>query len=120
MTEIPEPCATHVSDWEGDPLSLGAYSYWPRGATETDVSTYASPLAAEDVDDDAEGDEARRKQVATTTSRGADGDGEVGARPEVFFAGEATDMEYQGSVMAAYLSGRRAADELHDATDGGW
>lgn len=37
------------------------------------------------------------------------------AKPPLFFAGEATSKDYPGTVHGAYLSGRRAAEELDDA-----
>jgi monoamine oxidase len=37
------------------------------------------------------------------------------AKPPLFFAGEATNKDYPGTVHGAYLSGRRAAKELDDA-----
>ena len=80
---VPEPDDVHVSSWESDPHSHGAYSFWPVGASEDDVAEFASPLCAS-----------------------------TGDVPRVIFAGEATDAEGQGSVHGAFASGRRAADEL--------
>jgi monoamine oxidase len=37
------------------------------------------------------------------------------AHPPLFFAGEATNKDFPGTVHGAYLSGRRAAKELDDA-----
>lgn len=38
-----------------------------------------------------------------------------GTVPRILFSGEATSVEYEGSMHGAYLSGIRAADDIADA-----
>lgn len=75
---VPEIRTFLHTSWSQDPHARGAYSYWRRGAAETDVDELARSL------EDA----------------------------PLFFAGEATSLEYQGSLVGAMESGRRAAHEV--------
>lgn len=75
---VPELRTFYYTSWSQDPYARGAYSYWRKGATETDVDELARPL------EDA----------------------------PLFFAGEATSVEYQGSLAGAMESGRRVANEV--------
>ncbi|KAJ8603327.1 hypothetical protein CTAYLR_009036 [Chrysophaeum taylorii] len=80
---FPDPVKTIVTRWTQDPHARGAYSYWRRGAEDTDVDTLAQPL------------------------------------DPLFFAGEATSVEYQGSLTGALETGLRVASEVLGSLRGG-
>ena len=42
---VPDPVESLVTDWLGDPWTLGSYSYVPAGATIEDVSRLAKPVS---------------------------------------------------------------------------
>jgi hypothetical protein len=99
---VPEPRRCFVTRWEEDPLSRGAYSFLPRGAGGS-VEQLAAPVKAP------------VRTGGGVHRRGAQEEEEEVEEEEVervFFAGEATDADYQGCVHAAYLSGIRAAQEI--------
>ena len=68
----------HVTRWEEDPFSQGAYSHTPLGALEKHK------------------EELREPEWQHT----------------LYFAGEATISEYEGSVHAAIISGRETAKQI--------
>ncbi len=41
--DVPEPVATTVTRWRGDPWSRGSYSYLPVGASQADLSALGAP-----------------------------------------------------------------------------
>lgn len=90
MVEVVDPAGAMVTQWEKDELIHGAYSFFPRGAEEGDIESLGLPWSC------SVGEEA----------------GDAG--PALFFAGEATNGEYMGSIHAALHSAERAARQVSE------
>ncbi len=107
---VPEPSGVHVTDWGRDLASAGAYSYLRVNGDWHDSEMLAAPIS---LHPDAAGGGAN-------VVDGVDWeDGEVAAsraerlpQPVLWWAGEATQGEYMGTMHAAVLSGQLAAQGI--------
>lgn len=45
IPETPDPIAVHMTDWTGDPLANGSYSYVPVGGTQADMRQLGRPAS---------------------------------------------------------------------------
>ena len=91
----PAPAAHHVTSWDSNPWSRGAYSYLPAGVCGAVIEQGAQTLQASS--------EGWRPANGPITG------------PALHWAGEATDPEAMGSVHAAWSSGLRAAVSIAQA-----
>lgn len=73
----------HVTRWHADEFARGSYSFVAVGSSPRDYDVLARPLAG------------------------------GGSRPNLFFAGEATNRMFPASVHGAFFSGVREAKRIH-------
>lgn len=92
---LPSQKTQLTRSWADEPYQRGSYSFVPVGARDDDIHTAG--------------------RGATLGAPGA-APGTIGSE-RVFFAGEATVPEYEGSMHGAYLSGVRAVDDIVYAFD---
>ncbi|CAG2100453.1 unnamed protein product [Medioppia subpectinata] len=78
-----------ITRWATDPYSYGSYSYIPTGSSVRDIELLSQPIYADPSSD----------------------------KPIMVFAGEATHPSFYSTVHGAFLSGKKAANYLLDATD---
>lgn len=83
------------TSWGNEPYNRGSYSFFPVGARDDDIYNAGIGAAME-----APGEQHEEERGAGSRSA------------RVLFAGEATSVEYEGSMHGGYLSGVRAADDV--------
>lgn len=85
--DIPKPVSVVITGWADEPCQRGSYSFFPLGAQQDDIYMAGQGIASNSAG------------VPESPCR-------------VFLAGEATSVEYEGSMHGAYLSGVRAAEDV--------
>jgi len=99
---VAEPVFWHVTRWDKDPFSMGAYSFWATGMQLKHVTDAARP------EPDCSSD-------VGSSGGGTSGGGTNGAAlapPRLFFCGEHTTIRDAQCVHGACNSGERAARQV--------
>jgi len=110
VDSVPPPSAVHVTDWGRHPASAGAYSYLRVGGEWNDSDMLCEALSMHP----------EHASTANTVAAGVDWEDveAAGARaaalpgPVLWWAGEACQGEYMGTMHAAFLSGRVVAERI--------
>lgn len=109
-TSVPAPSSVHVTDWGRDPASAGAYSYLRVGGEWNDSDMLCAAVSMHP----------EHAAAANAVPDGVDWEDSVAAAarsallpgPVLWWGGEACQGEYMGTMHAALLSGRAAAQGI--------